>query len=88
MTPPPPPGSGPLAAAAASTTTPTPPAPPTPLLPINLKNQYNPKIHFKKKEVAQHITFSGLRNHQVDIDMLTEEAIADLDISSDAVSYR
>jgi hypothetical protein len=58
------------------------------LLPINSKNQYNPKIHFKKKEVAQHITFSGLRNHQVDIDMLTEEAIADLDISSDAVSYR
>jgi tetratricopeptide (TPR) repeat protein len=45
--------------------------------------EYDPKIHLKKSEVAKQITFSGLKNHQVDIDVLTEEAVDALDISVD-----
>jgi tetratricopeptide (TPR) repeat protein len=43
--------------------------------------EYDSKIHLKKSEVAKQITFSGLKNHQVDIDVLTEEALDELDIS-------
>ena len=45
--------------------------------------KYNEEIHLKKNEVSKQITFSGLSNHQVDIDVLTEEALETLDVNED-----
>ena len=71
--------------------TPPPPPPPPHSSSTNIETKastgkeltYDPKIHLKRIEISKQIMYSGLKNHQIDIDVLTEEAVNVLDISKD-----